>query len=492
MNRRRILPVVIGLASVVMASASVSTYADSQPVLELYVDAKSKQIFSEPGPGRVRLGKFQLVDESSQGGQHTIEQRMVQRQEAYEQKIDSAIAAVNATPSIKMDKKGLQVSSPDGDFSMKLGGRIHADVSAHANDDLLKNGSLTPVEATDGTEIRRARIELSGSFYEDFKYTLVGDWAGNSVSMKDLMVTYSGISPLAITVGNQKHAMSMEIEESSNDIMFNERSLLSSLTTPYFDRAIGINVKTKGDDWSLQGGLYGDAISSSGDGADEGSGWAVRGTLAPVNTGDSVVHLGANFGQRKSNDNNTLSNSKSPRFRYETTHMSDLYLSDTGNISSFQDITLAIFESAVMRGPFSIQGEYGQASINRANASDTDFNAWYVQTAWTLTGESRTYKGSDGEFKRLNPANNFNPSQGTWGAWELALRYDALDLTDTDITGGEQERLTLNLNWYMNPNLRVLFGYSRSFDVQNGPVVTANGSEPDNVDVFNIRTQVAF
>lgn len=492
MSTKRILPAAIGMISAILVSTPITAIAESQTVLELYVDATTKQIFAEPGPGRVRLGKFQLVDESGKGA---LEQRLIQRQEAYEQKIDQAMAATTNSnnAAVKVDKKGLQVSSLDGDFSMKLGGRVHADVSTHLNDgDLAKSGSLTPAEATSGTEIRRARLELSGTLYDHFKYAIVGDWAGNSVSMKDLMVTYSGISPLEITVGNQKHAMSMEIEESSNDIMFNERSLLSALTTPHFDRAIGINVKTKGNDWSLQGGLYGDAISSSGNGGDEGSGWAVRGTFAPLNTSTNVVHLGANLGQRSANDNNSLSNSKSPRFRYETTHMSDLYLSDTGTIADFKDITLAIFEGAVMAGPWSIQGEYGKASISRESSSDADFSAWYVQTAWTLTGESRSYKGSDGEFKRLTPANNFDPSKGTWGAWELALRYDAIDLTDTDVLGGEQDRLTLNLNWYMNPNLRVLFGYSRSIDVTNGPLVTSSGGEPDNVDVFNIRTQLAF
>ena len=494
MKNSPMLAAAIGIITTAMAAAPLTGLADSDTVLELYVDSKTQQIYAEPGPGRVRLGRFQLVDETA-GTESALEQRIVERQQAYEAKMEQAIARAGATggASVNVGRKGLEVVNADGEHSLNLGGRIHADASTHNGDDnLINRGSLAPLEATAGSEIRRARLALKGTLYSDYKYHLEGDWAGDKVSLKDVMVTYTGIDPLEITVGNQKHAMSMEIQESSNDIMFNERSLLSALTAPAFDRAMGINLKSKGDDWSLQGGIYGDAISSSGDGADEGSGWSVRGTFAPVNSGDSVVHLGANLGQRKANDNNTLVNSKSPRFRYETTHISDLYLSDTGAIAGFDDITLAVFEGAIMSGPFSLQGEYGSASVSREHRGDLDFDAWYLQAAWTLTGEVRRYKGSDGEFKGLVPAHNFDPAEGFWGAWELALRFDQLDLVDGGILGGEQDRATLNLNWYLNPNLRILMGYSRSFDVSDSPVLTAGGDQPDNLDVFNVRTQWAF
>lgn len=500
MTDKRILPMAIVLISALLATATTVSIADTRPVLELYVDTASQQIFAEPGPGRVKLGNFQLVDDNQGTDGLTdsgeLEQRMIQRQQNHEQEMERAIARVNEnndSPRVRVSNGGLDVTSDDGAFTMNLGGRIHADLTAHDGDeDLIRSGSLTPTEATSGTVIRRSRLALSGTAFSDYHYHIQGDWAGNSVSMKDVLVTYTGIDTVEITLGNQKHAMSMEVEESSNDIMFNERSLLSALSMPAFDRAIGLKLKSSGEDWSLQGGVYGDAFSSSGDGADEGNGWAVRGTFTPVNSSGRVLHLGANLGRRSTNDNNTLLNSKSPRFRHETTSMSDLYLSDTGTITDFDDVTLGILEGAAMSGPFSVQGEYGRASVDRENHNDVDFTAWYAQAAWTLTGESRSYRGSDGEFKRLRPARNFDPARGAWGAWELALRYDQLDLTDNDLVGGEQDRLSLNLNWYMNPSLRILFGYSRAFDVTGGPVITTSGGQPDDIDVFNIRTQWAF
>ena len=74
----------------------------------------------------------------------------------------------------------------------------------------------------------------------------------------------------------------------------------------------------------------------------------------------------------------------------------------------------------------------------------------------------------------------------------MAARYDQVDLNDADLFGGEQKRATLALNWYLNENVRLMADYSRSFDLDNSPVTKANGEEPDDIDVFWLRTQWAF
>ena len=67
-----------------------------------------------------------------------------------------------------------------------------------------------------------------------------------------------------------------------------------------------------------------------------------------------------------------------------------------------------------------------------------------------------------------------------------------LDLKDEEIEGGSQQRISLNLNWYLNPNLRILFGYSRAYDLDDGPLIQPSGNEADNVDVISLRTQMAL
>ena len=72
------------------------------------------------------------------------------------------------------------------------------------------------------------------------------------------------------------------------------------------------------------------------------------------------------------------------------------------------------FEGAWVLGPFSVQGEWMQQTVNRDVGDEPDLTGFYVYGSWFLTGESRSYKG--GKFGRTKATN----------AWELAARYSYL------------------------------------------------------------------
>ncbi len=110
-----------------------------------------------------------------------------------------------------------------------------------------------------------------------------------------------------------------------------------------------------------------------------------------------------------------------------------------------------------MFGPFSLQGEYFWTNTDAPDVDDPSFTGWYAFGSWFVTGESRTY--NDGAFDRVKPTNNFYIGQPGWGAVELALRYSALDLTDGGIEGGEQQNVTVGINWYLNPSYRIMLNY---------------------------------
>jgi phosphate-selective porin OprO/OprP len=430
---------------------------------------------------------FDLVNKLVEKGVLTEEEAIVLMKSSEQEKKEEQAIAAKAT-QVTVGKKGLEVKSGDGNFSAAIGGRLHVEAMSHRNDeDLTKS-------ATDGTDIRRARIYLKGQASKDWKYIIEADLAGNSVSMKDVFGEYEGIENWVFTFGNQKHAMSMEVQESSNDIMFTERGLTYALTTPYFDRAIGLNAKVMGDTWNVQGGIYGDQFTPEKDGnVDEGYGYAIRGTWNPVwdEAAGKMIHLGANYGVRHvSDDTNEISGTGKGDFSYETTNGSNLKLLDTPNIPGFEQVNVGVLEFAAMYGPLSFQAEYVKADVE--GTDDYDFDAWYANVGYTLTGETRQYKPTDGEFKRLKPKNDFNLKKGTWGAWEVAARYDELDLNDGSIAGGEGKRATLALNWYLNYNFRIMADYSRIFDIDNGPVTHTNGSEADDIDTFTVRAQWAF
>ena len=398
---------------------------------------------------------------------------------------------------VEVGKKGLVIKSGDGSSDISIGGRLHVEAMSHSNDeDLVKRGTATRNGATDGTDIRRSRMYVKGKVANDWKYIIEADLAGNSVSMKDVFGEYVGVKDWSFTFGNQKHAMSMEVQESTNDIMFTERGLTYALTTPYFDRAIGLNAKVQGDTWNVQGGIYGDQYGAETDkNNNEGHGYAIRGTWNPVWDKDAghMVHLGANYGLRSMDRDNQI-NGKDD-FSYETTNGSNLKLLTTefdAQMTGLDEVKIGLLEFAAMYGPLSFQAEYAKANASRDIGSDLDFSAWYANVGYTLTGEHREYKPQDGEFKRLKPKNDFSLKNGTWGAWEVAARLDSLDLNDDNVTGGEGDRYTVALNWYLNYNFRIMADYSKIYDIDNGPITQANGDEADNIDTFTLRAQWAF
>ena len=419
---------------------------------------------------------------------------------------EGALLAKNRTKEkkseakVKMDKKGIQISSSDDAFSMQIGGRLHATFADHSHGNL---GSTS--DPTDGTEIRRARLYAKGKLYKKFGYMAEVDWAGDSVSIKDFFGTYEPNKNWEFTFGNQKHAFSQEVQESSNDIMFAERSLVYALSVPYFDRAVGINLKAMGETWNIQGGFYGDGVRNTTDNTgnsaysnrnaagerSEGKGFAIRGTWNPILEKDRMVMLGANWGYRKQSDVGEINNGRPARFGIATNNFSGLSIVNSGDITGFNDVQMGLLEFSAMNGPFSFQSEYAKGTVNRDDGRpDYDVSAYYAQVGWTLTGESRTYKATDGEFKRLKPKNNFDLDKGHWGAWELALRHDSVDLNDADIRGGEAKRIGLNLNWYLNENLRLLAGLERSYDLDK--IRTDDGSKVDDIDQFIVRAQWAI
>ena len=243
---------------------------------------------------------------------------------------EGALLAKNRTKEksseakVKMSKKGIQISSADDAFTMQIGGRLHATLAEHSYGS-LGNNEEDPI---DGTEIRRARLYAKGKLYKKFGYMAEVDWGGDKVGVKDFFGTYNPNKNWELTFGNQKHAFSMEVQESSNDIMFAERSLVYGISVPHFDRAVGINLKAMGETWNVQGGLYGDGVTASvdkddaGDQRHEGKGAAIRGTWNPILEKDRMLMVGGSLGYRKPSDENRINNDKDNKFSYKTTNFS--------------------------------------------------------------------------------------------------------------------------------------------------------------------------
>lgn len=497
MNFSRLTLAVAGVLGIGLSSTAQA--------IELYVDVKTKQIYAEPGPHRQLMGSFERVEDKAmvapapESDISTIKQDLELKTNEIAALKEHAKEAEQV--KVKMDKNGLQVETAEKDFKFKFGGRIHADANYHNNDTYLEDGDF--IEANDGTEIRRARMRVEGVFHEDWLFRTEADFADDNVRVKDAFIEYLGLKDyVVITAGQQKQNFSRELQESSNDMMFTERSLMNILNAPIVDRAIGLNFQHFAKNFTAKLGIYGDSITPARTGTateidnagDEGWGVSSRIVYNPIIDKTKLIHLGVAGNYRIPDDSGDVAKSRGFGLTYETNNMSNLDLVNT-TISDIHDIKMLGLEGAGMYGPFSMGGEYTRSWIERENGEDNlALDGWYAEAAWTITGESRGYKS--GNFGYVTPAKPFSLKNGGWGAWELAVRYSGADLNDGDFKAGELENFTVALNWYINSNFRILANYTRLLDIQDSPLTTLSGAplsgDNANLNAFTIRGQVAY
>jgi phosphate-selective porin OprO and OprP len=498
----KISKLALAVATALGGITSPGTFA-----IDLYIDTKTKQIYGEPGSDRQPIGTFERVErapsnnatpapEAERTGQSTSGDRSARLKEKAERaqligKVESIEERVKESEKqLKLDKNGLQFETADKNFKFKVGGRIHTDYTHSSNDNFFRDGA--PVQANDGAELRRGRVELEGTFFKDWDFRSQVDFADNSVGVKDMFIAYRGLDFARLNLGQQKQPFSRELQESSNNLMFMERSLMNVLNAPLVDRAIGLNLLKDDKNWTGQVGIFGESIDPNNASLDESWGTSSRVTFAPINEKTRVIHLGVAGNYRKpSGSGQVFGGSDGVRFRHETSHMTNLFPIDSGNIGNIEDVKMLGLEASGVYGPFSAGGEYTHSWIGRNNGLDSlSFHGWYGEVAWTLTGESRNYKG--GRFSRVEPARNFSFSKGGWGAWELAARVAGVDMNDRAFRGGEMKNFTAALNWYVNSNLRFMFNYDKILEIKDSPLVTASGGKPSGLNTFMFRSQIAF
>ena len=400
-------------------------------------------------------------------------------------------------------KDGLKMKSASGDFSAQVGAYAQLDSAFYGDDS---------TDFSDGTEMRRVRLSLNGAVFKDWEYKVEADFAGttqatgatNNVTVTDAFLRYNGLRSFSFTTGSFKVPFSLEAVSSGKYLTFMERGLPFAFLNL---RSLGGMVSANGDNWTAAAGLFGDTVSTQ-NADDEGKGGAVRVTFAPIFQTDRAVHLGFSGQSRVPGQNPTAPRRETVRFRSkpESNIISDALtesatltaagntfgrssgrLVDTGNVpGDVDDYSLLGGELAVVYGPFSVQGEYVRADVDREIGEDLDFDGYYVYGSWFLTGESRNYKADKGVVDIIQPDKPFKPRSGGWGAWEIAARFSSLDLSDNTVDGGEIQDVTVGLNWYPNSYIRLLANYVNVLDIEGG----AHNNE--DLEIFQVRAQVTY
>ncbi len=148
----------------------------------------------------------------------------------------------------------------------------------------------------DGAEVRRARLGAALTLFRDFTLKYQYDFVDEG-RVLDASLTYEGLEPLEIEIGQFKEPFSLEEMTSSNNITFMERALPNEFAGGY---NTGIAVSTHGANWSAAGGLFGDRIIKDVFGAgDEDLSVTGRFTYAPLHEENRVWYLGVSASRRE-------------------------------------------------------------------------------------------------------------------------------------------------------------------------------------------------
>jgi len=469
---------------------------------------------------------------------------------------------LNVTASYR-DNGTLWLTTPKNDFTMHIGSWMQYDNVFWDQSGILRvppgarpgraQGVASGValggigDLEDGTFFRRVRPFMEGTFWEVGEYRLILALENIQFSSTGLDEFWVGLNKIpligSVRVGHVKTPMGLEADmtSSSRTMTFLERSSYSEAIELNQNFVTGLwcgNAFGEQQRVSYQAALFRpDQGASSGTFFGDGQfGAQGRLTCLPLweCEGRHYLHLGVSGGWRNGSNNLAASPLRTFQLRARAETRDDdpaaspgggqlipnansNRLIDTGPIAAENDYIMGL-ELLYVRGPFSLQAEYGwnflQGAFGVAPAGltlnpaivppqDYTFDGGYVQLAYTLTGESRAYDRFIGTLARdyFGPKGNFTNFwvvrgenggwDWGWGAWEIAARYSYTNLNSgtglNRIQGGQLNGATVGLNWYLNSNLKCQFDY-----VYNHRYNLPAGSFPGSIYGYGMRVQLSF
>ena len=391
--------------------------------------------------------------------------------------VTPAVAAEdNPQMSITAGKGGFLLTSPDGDFVIKIRGYVQADSRFFLQDQPT---------AIDTFTLRRVRPIFEGTVYKIFDFRIMPDFGGGTTVLQDAYLDAKFHPLLKLRFGKAKAPFGLERLQSGTDIEFAERSLATNLV-PNRDLGIQLTGDIAGDKFSYQAAVMNGVVDGGSSDNDNGQSKDFVGRIFAK----PVAGLGAGIAYSTGSTQGSLLTPNLPNYRTSGQQTFFRYRTST----TLTDATLANGtryrispQFNYYRGPVGVLGEYVLSSqevrrdLTTARIENT---AWNLTGSFVLTGESASYKG-------VAPENPFDTSSGKFGAFEVVARYSELDVDDDafplfadPLTQASRASLwSVGLNWYLNKNVKFYFNYDQT-DFDGGSLETEK--------LFLSRFQISF
>ena len=193
----------------------------------------------------------------------------------------------------------------------------------------------------------------------------------------------------------------------------------------------------------------------------DGKEGTVRIVFKPFKNGDSVIGqgfglgLGASYAQQAINSPTYVTPGQVTIFTPAAGAAAD------GAHTRWAPDASWYFHSLGVYGEWVQSAQVWRVGSNRSNIVN---QAWQAAGSYVLTGEDATYTG-------VKPRKPFDPRNGTWGAFEVAARYQNLYLDPDNFTQGVASTTNsiqransygVGLNWYLNNAVRLSTGYDQT------------------------------
>jgi len=318
----------------------------------------------------------------------------------------------------------------------------------------------------EGGEIRGLRVGAVGTinFDKPWVYTIFGATNAfdkgfeieqqDSFAFFDYRLDIPLFDKINLSVGKQKEPISMERIMSMAQIPMQERTSVSDALMPSRNVGLVLSGTALDERMTWAGGLFNDWLDSGSSFSDSASQVIGRVTWLPFITEDesNLLHLG--IGMRYTNAEEGLRYRTEPEFNKAPDYVDT---SVDGTPFAANSAMLYNLEASWRKGPYWLAAEYVSNDVDAPALGDPDFDGYHVTASWIVTGEMRQYRKKNGIFGPVPVAKSVN--QGGWGAWEVALRYSDLDLTDGLIDGGEMDILSLGFHWWLTPTFNFSMNY---------------------------------
>ena len=433
-----------------------------------------------------------------------LDQKLRVLERNLELKEETAAAEAKKQPRINLSDGRFEITSADGANSIRLRGLVQADGRFYVD----QTNPTNPASATanDTFLLRRARIGVEGKFAERFQYVVQSEFGtGTSVQVLDANIFASVVPEFGVRFGKFKTPIGLEQLQSDPVAFFNERSVATGLTP---NRDVGVQAEGaffKGG-LSYQLGVFNgvpDGGNTSQSTADFDSDKSVAARLFATpwaNDKDSALK-GLGFGIAASQGNYDTVGGRAGQYR--TDGQQTFFTYETSVLADGQGLTVSP-QAYYYHGSLGILAEYVSSTIDvRRNVAqpvnEIENTGWNVSVGYVLTGEESSYKG-------VTPKTVFNPSAGTWGAFEIVARVAQVDIDDDVFDGTAATRLAnpafsaseittygLGVNWYPARAVRVGLNYFHNeFELDDGATPAPGSVVGGDEQTVIGRVQLSF